>query len=370
VSETWPFTLGVEEEYLVVDASSHELRPRAERILRRAQEILGETVEPELIPSQVEIGTPICQSLGDVRSNLERLRSGVMRAAAEHESRIAAMGTHPIADWLGQGITHKERYEALDEAYQQLAREQLICGCHVHVAVPDPDIAIRIMDRSRPWLPALLALSANSPFWEGVDTGYASYRTMVFDRWPTTGTPLVLGDRAAFDELISSLVKVGAITDASNVYWDIRPSCRYQTLEFRIADVCMTVDQAVMIAGLARALVRTLHREVMADERLTEVRHELIRVGRWRAARYGLEGILVDTLACEEVPGSELARRLLAECRDDLEEHDEWDEISALVEAAIGGGNGASRQRGVFDRRGSLDDVIDDAVRATAADAG
>jgi glutamate---cysteine ligase / carboxylate-amine ligase len=353
------FTFGIEEEYLVVDAESRDLRPRAERILETAHEQVGDEVAAELSESQVEVGTPICATLADARRNLTRLRAAAMAAAEAHGSRITAMASHPFADWLGQGITHKERYEAMGEAYQQLAREQLICGCHVHVAVDDPDLAVRVMDRSRPWLPAFLALSANSPFWQGVDTGYASFRTLTFDRWPTTGSPPVLGSRAAYDELVAALVRVGAIDDPRSLYWDIRPSMRYQTLELRTLDVCLGLDDAVALAGLARSLVRTLHGEEVAGAAPVEARPELVRVARWRAARYGLGGHLIDAAAGEEVPARVLVDRLLGRCRPDLEDSGEWDEVSAGVREVLARGNGADRQRAVFEQHGSFTEVVD-----------
>jgi glutamate---cysteine ligase / carboxylate-amine ligase len=364
------FTVGVEEEYLVVDRESRDCRPRGERILPTAERALGDEVSPELSPSQLEIGTPICTTLAEVRGNLERLRGEVAQAAAAHGSAIAALATHPFADWLAQGITHKDRYEHLDDVYQQLAREHLISGCHVHVAVDDRDLAVQAMDRVVPWLPVLVVLSANSPFWRGVDTGYASYRTPMFDRWPTAGPPSVLGSRAAFDAVVDDLVAVGQIEDASNLYWDARPSCRYETLEIRCADLCLTVDDAVLVAGLARSLVRTMHAAVVAGEPAIEFRPEVLRAARWRAARFGLQGELIDVTAREAVGAAELVDRLLRTCRADLEAHGEWDEVSALAAEVVGGGNGADRQRAAFARRGSYTDVVDLAIAGTGCGGG
>lgn len=356
------FTVGVEEEYLVVDRESRDCRPRGEQILPSAEARLGDEVSPELSAGQLEIGTPICTTLGEVRENLQRLRGQVAAAAAEHGSAIAALATHPFADWLVQGITHKDRYEMLDDQYQQLAREHLISGCHVHVAVDDRDLAIRAMDRVVPWLPVLVVLSANSPFWRSVDTGYASFRTPMFDRWPTTGAPRPLGSRAAYDAVVADLVAVGQIEDASNLYWDMRPSCRYETLEVRCADVCLTVDDAVLVAALSRSLVRTMHAAAAAEAPAPDARHEVLQAARWRAARFGLHGRLVDPIAREEVDAGELVERLLVLCRPDLEDHGEWDEVSALAAQVVAGGNGADRQRAAFARRGSYQDVVDLAI--------
>jgi carboxylate-amine ligase len=361
------FTVGVEEEYQIVDAATFELRPRAERLLEAASESVDTGVEPELSLSQVEIGTDICTSLDEVGAELVRLRSTVLHAAESVGSRIVAVATHPFADWIGHGITPKERYLDLADRYQQLAREQLICGCHVHVSVDDRDLAVRAMDRLRPWLPTLLALTGSSAFWQGVDTGYASYRTALFDRWPMTGAPLPLGSRAAYDELVADLVACGAIVDATRLYWDVRPSARFETLELRVADVCTTVDEAVMTAGLARSLVRSAVAASLADDTpVTQPRPELVRAARWRAARYGLDDQLVDLPGRRLVPATVAVDDLLRHLRPDLEEHGEWDVVRALVDGVVAHGTSAQRQRRVFERTGSLREVVAAAAAETA----
>jgi glutamate---cysteine ligase / carboxylate-amine ligase len=362
-----PFTLGVEEEYQVVDGDSLALRPRADQVLHRAREIIGESVQPELNLSQIEVASEVCDSLAEVRAELVRLRRGLITAARESGNLILASGTHPFTEWLGQAITPKERYERLERVYQQLAREQLICGCHVHVCVLDREMAIRVMDMTRPWLAPLLALSANSPFWEGVDTGYASYRTEVFGRFPTTGTPLVLERREVYDRVVDELVRTRMIPDGSQLYWDIRPSTRFDTLEFRIADVCLSIDEAVMVAGLARSLVRTCYAAVEAGEPVDHPRPELLQAARWRASRFGVEGELVDVFERETVPARQVVDRLLDHLRPDLEEHGEWDEVSALVQQTLVRGTGARRQRDAFARRGDARDVARPIADETAA---
>ena len=364
------FTIGVEEEYQIVDAETFELRPRAERVLADSKAAMGEELQPELSLSQVEIGTPVCTTLDEVRAELVRLRSSVAEAAAASGSRIVAMGTHPFSEWLGQGITPKERYLGLAEDYQQLAREQLICGCHVHVCLPDRDLAVRTMDRMRPWLSTLLALTGTSAYWQGVDTGYASYRTAMFDRWPTTGTPLPLGSEKAYDELVASLVACGAVADASKLYWDVRPSSRYDTLEVRVADVCTTVDEAVLTAALSRALVRTCCREAELDDATATIedpRPELVRAARWRAARYGMGDRLVDLQGHRLVPAWEQVGALVAFVADDLEDHGEAHEVQALLDMVRTRGTGAERQRAVFAAEGSLPAVVAAAADETAA---
>ena len=255
------FTVGVEEEYQIVDAGTRGLRPRALSILPRARESVGDQVTPELYLSQIEIGTPVCGSLAEVRSELTRLRREVGAAAGREGSRIAAAGTHPFSHWESQQLTPMRRYAGIAQEYEQLAREHLIYGCHVHVGIKDREAAIQVMNRCRPWLPPLLALAANSPYWLGWDTGYASFRTEVWRRWPTAGTPQLFRGRAEYDALVGTLVATGSVSDATKIYWDVRPSARFETLEFRVTDVCLTVDEAVMIAGLVRALARTCHEQ-------------------------------------------------------------------------------------------------------------
>src|SRR3954452_14175070 len=220
------FTIGVEEEFLTVDAKSLELRPRADRVLAATRRVLGPAVQTELNLAQIEVATPVCDSLDVLEAQLRRARTVLAAGVATRNSAIAATATHPCAQWVSQVITPADRYLGLEEDYQQLAREQLICGCHVHVGIDDPDRVIRIMDRVRSWVPVLLAFAANSPYWQGVDTGYASYRTQVFDRWPTGGPAPLCGDRAGYERIVSELVEVGMIADETYVYWHVGPSSR------------------------------------------------------------------------------------------------------------------------------------------------
>ncbi len=352
------FTVGVEEEYLIVDAVTGELRPRAASVLPAARQVLGDQVQPELSQSQIEVETTVCQTLEEVRSELVRLRTEVASAALQAGSLVVASGSHPFADWRDQAVTPKGRYLELDRTFRLLAWELLICGCHVHVAVEDPEGAIRVIDRCRPWMPTLLALSANSPFWQGVDSGYCSYRTQIFDRLPVTGTPPFLGSRAEYDRMVEELVATGSMADATRLYWDVRPSARFPTVEFRVCDVALTTDEAVMAASLIRALVRTCHAQAVAGEPAPQVRPEVVRSARWRASRDGLDGELVDLGARQTRPAAEVVDGLVAFVRADLEDSGEWDEVSALVAQTLAQGNGARRQREVAERTGSLEELV------------
>jgi carboxylate-amine ligase len=369
-THTEEFTIGVEEEYQIISPTTRELHSRGARILLKAQDAVGEQVQSELYLSQIEIGTPICRTLTEVRAELVRLRGEVIAAAGKGGSAIAAAGTHPFSHWEDQQLTPKGRYIGIAQDYQQLAREQLIFGCHVHVGIKDREAAVQILNRTRPWLAVMLALAANSPFWLGADTGYASFRTEIWRRWPMAGTPYAFGSRGEYDALVECLVKTGSITDATKIYWDVRPSARFETLEFRVTDVCMTVDEAVMIAGLARALARTCYALTIREEPFDNPRPELLRAAKWRAARYGLDADLIDVGGGRAVPAPEMVENLLSFLRSSLEEHGEWDEVSALARQVIARGNGAKRQRQAYERAGRLEDVIDMIVAETAKGTG
>ncbi|MFN2454701.1 MAG: carboxylate-amine ligase [Pyrinomonadaceae bacterium] len=359
------FTIGVEEEYQIVDAETRELRPRSAEVLPKAQRAVGDEVQPELYLSQIEIGTPVCRTLTEARAELVRLRRAVIEATERDGGRLAAAGTHPFSHWEDQTVTPKARYIGIEQNYQQLAREHLIFGCHVHVGINDREAAIDVMNRARPWLPVLLALAANSPFWLGADTGYASFRTEIWRRWPMAGTPQPFASRAEYDRLVEALVSTESIEDGTKIYWDVRPSARYETLEFRVTDVCMTIDEAIMIAGLARALTRACYAQAARNEPITHARPELLRAAKWRAARYGLDADLIDIEAARSVPAQELVLKLLTRLRPTLEEHGEWDEINSLTREVLQRGNGATRQRAAYARNGRLEDVVDLIVAET-----
>lgn len=365
-SQAQEFTIGVEEEYQIINPRTRQLCSRVERILPLAQKTLGEEVQPEAQRSQIEIGTPICRTLADVRSELVRLRGEVIAAAQKDGNQIAAAGTHPFSHWDEQQLTPKERYQGLMRDYQQLTRELVIFGCHVHVGISDRSLAIQVMNRSRVWLAPLLALAASSPFWLGTDTGYTSYRTEIWSRWPLSGPPLIFESLAEYETLVQALVATKSVEEATKIYWDVRLSERYKTIEFRVTDVCQTVDEAVMVAGLVRALARTCYEQAMQDKPFPAVRHELIRAAHWRAARYGLDEDLIDVRAMKTVPAGELVESFLTFVRPALEEYGEWEEVSSLVQETMQRGTGAARQREVYKQRGSLEDVVDLIVRETA----
>jgi glutamate---cysteine ligase / carboxylate-amine ligase len=365
--KTEEYTLGVEEEYQIIDPETRALCPGGEGVLWRARQTLGEDeVVPELRTSQIEALTPVCRTLPEVRAELLRLRRAVIEAAEGEGAWIAAASTHPFSHWQEQPITPKERYRRIVEREQQLAEEQVVFGFHVHVGLEDREAAVEAMNRARVWLAPLLALSANSPFWLGEDTGYASYRTQVWSRLPTTGPPAPFSSLAEHDALIEALVASGGAAEPTQVYWDIRLPERLETVEVRVADVCTKVDEAVMLAGLSRALVRTCRDRAEQGEPYPKTRPELLRTAHWVASRHGLDAELVDIELERTVPAREVIEKLLAFTCPALEEHGDWEEVSALVRGTLRQGNGARRQRRAYERAGRLEDVVDMLIEETA----
>ena len=363
-------TLGVEEEFQIIDPATRQLRSRAGRVVPLAEEMLGDEVTNELYLSQIEVGTPVCHSLGEARAEIRRLRRAIVAAAERDGDAIAASGTHPFARWQDQELTPKDRYQDILTVFQQHTREQLIFGCHVHAGIADREVAIRSMNRARRWLPPILALSANSPFLLGNETGFASYRTEMFARFPTAGIPPLLADRAEFDAVVAELAATGVIEDASKLYWDIRPSMHFETIEFRIADVAQSVDEAVLTAGLCRALALACQAEAEAeaDHPLPPDRPELLRAAQALAARPGPADPLFDLAARRLAPAADVVRGLLAFLRPTLEQLGDWDEIESLTQQTLARGNGAQRQRAIYAQTGRFEDVVDAIIAETRRD--
>ncbi len=360
------FTIGVEEEFQIIDPQTYALSPDVEDILPHACKVLGNAVQYELILSQVEVATPICHTLKDVQDALTHLRGTLIDAAQGAGKRIAAAGTHPFSPWHEQIITPKDRYRRLVDQYHRSIKEQIIFGCHVHIGLSDQEKALEVMNRARLWLPILLALSASSPFWDGVDTHYASYRTGLWWSSPLAGPPPFFASRREHDAFIQALVQTESVEDTTRIYWDIRLPERYKTIEFRVMDVCLTIDEAVLLAGLIRALVRTCYDAALRNHPVAAVPSELLRVANWRAARYGLERDLVDVIAERSVSASELVGRFLAYVRPALEQEGDWEVISHLLQRTLQRGNGARRQREVFQRRQNMEDVVQYVIDETA----
>jgi len=339
-------TLGVEEEFLLVDAHTGALVPRSPLLLERAVPHLGARVQPELNECQIEVASEIATDLADLESDLAHLRHTLSAVSADMGTAIAPLGTHPFSSWRDQRINSKlARYREMEDAYQVVARQQVICGCHVHVGIDDPDLVVAVMNRSRTWLPVLLALSANSPFWSGSDSGFASYRTQVWQRWPTSGMPPTLAGRAEYDAVVQELASIDAIEDATFMYWYVRPSDRYPTLEFRPCDVCLDVEDAVTIAGLVRALAWTSAREEEVGVAPPLRSREALDAAMWHAARYGTTSTLIDPELPMTRPAEEVVDVFVRHVAEGLDVHGDRARVESGVRRILARGNGAVRQR-------------------------
>ena len=364
-----PVTVGVEEEYQLVDPDTRALLAVAPRIVLRAER-LDLDVKEELHSSQIEVGTRVCTNLAEVRSEIAAARRSVNVMAEARGARLVAGGTHPFSRWEHQAVTDSPRYEELEESYRQIVRETVIFGSHVHVGIDDPEELIEVMNRARLWIPVLIAVAANSPFWAGADTGYASFRAEIARRWPQSDLPHHFRSRAEYDKLIDDLVTGGSVPDASQIYWDIRPSMRYDTLEFRATDVPPSIDETVMVAGLVRALAVICLDEIKLGTATPMPRPELLQGAKWRAGRDGLSGELIDVRTARAKPAAELVTDLLQYVRPALEHLGDFDEVSFLVADTLRRGNGADRQRAVYDRTGRFEDVVDALAAETCAGVG
>ncbi|MGY2082202.1 carboxylate-amine ligase [Blastococcus sp. SYSU DS0539] len=356
-------TVGVEEEFHLVDPETFALAPSPELVGAAVRHELGDRVQAEITTTQLETATGICRTLGELRAAMRDTRAQARAAAAGAGAALLAASTHPSAGWRDQVVTPAPRYAAMVQRWVGLAERQDICGCHVHVGVPDVDTAVAVLDRARAYLPVLLAMTGSSPFHDGADTGYESYRTLWWGRWPNTGPPEHLGSADRFREVVEGLVASEAVADGSHLYWDARPSSHLPTVEFRLADVCTDLDDAVLHATLVASLVRVLAGRARRDEPVPPLRPELLRAARWRAARDGIGGELFDPVAGALVPARDAVDGLLAELADDLADRGEDDEVRDLVHRLFSRGTSAARQRATWRRTGDLREVAAAVVR-------
>jgi len=329
-------TVGVEEEFLLVN-------PAGRPIGVAGVAADGEAVELELMEQMLETGTVPCLTAAELADELDTGRRRAARSALEAGAHLVALATSPKK--ASRSVTAKERYVRMVAEFGLTASEQLTCGCHVHVEVADADEGVAVLDRIGPWLPCVLALSANSPFWEGVDSGYASYRSQVWQRWPTAGPTSPFSTGAGYASMVKGLLDSGAALDAGMIYFDARLSQRYPTVEVRVADVCLRAADAVLVALLVRALVETAARAASAGEPPPETRVELLRAAAWRAGRDGLEGTLVEPGSLQLVPAETAIGALLEHVRPVLADHGETGLVASLWSALRARGTGAKQQR-------------------------
>jgi carboxylate-amine ligase len=359
-----PFTLGIEEEFQIVHPETRELKSHISTILEEDGMVLGERVKPEMHQSVVEVGTGICRNIQEARRDVVDLRATVNKLAKKHDLRIVAAGTHPFSDWKKQEITPNERYHVLVEDLQDVARGNLIFGLHVHVGIPDKDLAVELMNQARYFLPHLLALSTNSPFWLGRLSGMKSTRANIFKNFPRTGIPDHFESWAAFEAYVDTLVKTHCADNGKRIWWDIRPHVFYDTIEFRVCDIATDVNTTVALAALIQAIVAKLYVLRQQNMQFREYNRALIEENKWRAYRYGLDGKLIDFGKNQEVPARTLIHELLEfvdEVVDELGSREELKHIETLLDR----GTDADRQLAIFRETGDLNAVVDDLIDRT-----
>jgi len=352
------FTLGIEEEFQIVDPQTRELRSHVSEILDEGRMLLGEQIKPEMIQSQIEVGTGVCKNIQEARADITRLRSVISTLAHKNGLRIVAASTHPISRWQDQKIFDDDRYELLVQELQTVARSLLIFGVHVHVGVADRERQIHIMNASRYFLPHMLALSTSSPFWMGHNTGLKSYRSEIFKQFPRTDIPDHFDSYPGFLRYVDLLIKTGCINDGKKIWWDCRPHPFFPTLEFRICDIPTRVDDTIAIAALFQAIVAKLYKLIEQNLGFRLYRRMLIQENKWRAVRYGLEGKLIDFGKNKEVPVVDLIRELLDfvdDVVDELGSRKEVEHIHTILER----GTSADEQLRVFRETNDLTAVVD-----------
>jgi carboxylate-amine ligase len=365
-------TIGVEEEFFVFDRVERDFAPNGLpgfNLLKEQNHSDGGICrfDDEFQLSIVESRTGICRNLKQVQVEVQELRHMLIRATTGSELAIVAAGTLPLGSWRSARIMNKPRYEEIDRHYHEVARRRATCGCHVHIGIADRDVAVQVLNRVQPWLPTLLALSTSSPFYEEADTGYQSFRSLLWGGFPVAGVPRPFRSYQEYLRRIQVLIDTGSILDPGHTYWDARLGVKYNTLEFRLADACTSVGEVLLQAGLCRALVLTCLNEVENNRPLSAAQPELIRAATWRAARSGLDGELIDVVAEEKVTAPTMLDRFLTYLRNALEELGDWEEIVDLVDQTRQRGTSARRQHHVLARTGRLEDVVHSLAVETAS---
>jgi carboxylate-amine ligase len=363
------FTLGIEEEFQIIDPETRELRSHIQEILADGKMILKERVRSEMHQSVVELGTEVCDDAASARQQVIELRVKLATLAARDGLKIASAGTHPFSHWMDQLITADERYATIVKDMQQVARANLIFGLHVHVGIPDREVAIAVMNQARYFLPHLYALSVNSPFWLGQNTGLKAYRQMIFERFPRTGIPDPFESLSEYEDYLKLLVATGCIDNAKKIWWDIRLHPFFDTLEFRICDAQSRVADTVALAALMQAIVLKLHKLLRQNVTFRMYPRRLIDENRWRASRYGLDGKLIDFGRKCEVDERELLHEMLEFIATEVEELGSAGEI-AHIEKIMCEGTGADRQLAVWERTQDMKAVVDQIVAETCEGLG
>ena len=358
------FTLGIEEEFQIVDPETRELRSHIQQILADGKVIMKEHVKAEMHQSVVELDTEVCMDAASAREQVIELRSELAEIAGKEGLQIASAGTHPFSHWMDQLITADERYATILNDMQQIARANLIFGLHVHVGIPDREEAIDIMNQARYFLPHIYALSVNSPFWLGQNTGLKAYRQMLFERFPRTGIPDAFESLSEYEDYLKLLVSTGCIDNAKKIWWDIRLHPFFDTIEFRICDAQSRVDDTIALAALMQAIVAKLQKLRRQNVTFRSYPRRLIDENRWRASRYGLDGKLIDFGRKREMDERELLHEMLEFIATEVEELGTHPEI-AHIERIMREGTGADRQLTVWERTQDTKAVVDQIVAET-----
>lgn len=352
------FTLGVEEEYMIVDPHTRELTSHDQKIVDIASHVLGDQVKAEMHQAVVEAGTNVCQDINEARQDLTRLRRTVAEIADGLGLKMGASATHPFSHWSKQLITPNPRYDAIVNEMQDAARSNLIFGLHVHVGMADKNMAVHIANTVRYFLPHVYALSTNSPFWEGRNTGFKSFRAKVFERFPRTGLPDFFSSYDDYKNYVNLLIKTGCIDNAKKIWWDLRVHPFFDTIEFRICDIPMLIDETIAITAVLQALVAKLYKLRMANLNFMVYTRALINENKWRACRYGITGHMIDFGKEEEVDTRALILELLDFVDDVVDELGSREAIG-YVHTMLERGTGADRQLAVYEQTNDLAKVVD-----------
>jgi len=360
------FTIGIEEEYLLVDRETLDLAEAPDALMAECKARLDEQVSPEFLQCQIEVGTRVCATVADARADLGHLRRTVRDVSAEFGLAPLAVSCHPFADWKHQAHTDRDRYNELERSLRGVVRRLLICGMHIHVGLEDPELRIDLLAQMSYFLPHLLALSTSSPFWQGEDTGLASYRLSVFDNLPRTGLPPRLESWSEYERTVGALVDLDLIEDSSKIWWDLRPSASFPTLESRICDVQPRLEHTLAIAAATQCIARMLWRLRRANQRWRIYDNFLIGENRWRAQRFGTSGGLIDFGARQLVPFSELVEELISLTAEDAEALECASDMARLREIAQTG-TSADRQRQAYANAKEAGADSHDALRSVVA---
>ena len=361
---TPPLTIGIEEEYQIIDPTTRELRSYVQRFLERGQMVLPDQIRPEFLQSQVEVGTSICHDIQEARRELVRIRRSIWELAEQEGLWVAAAGTHPFSSWARQEVSPFGRYPELARFLQDVGRRLLIFGMHVHIGIEDRELLIEVMNQIRYFLPHVLALSTSSPFWHGRDTGLKSYRSVIFESLPRTGFPPRFGSYADYRSYVDILLATDSIAEPTHIWWDARPSEKFPTLEIRIPDMCTRVEETLCLAALIQAIAAKLVHLRQANQTWRLYRKSLLNENKWRAVRYGIKEELIDFGKVKEVPFPTLVQEILAWVDDVVDELGNRREVE-YVHTILSQGTSADRQQAAYRQAEDFRAVVDHVVEET-----